>query len=891
MDRRNPEPNFSLSLPEYNSHRRRMPPWFLLLSLAFAASAQPIITSSPSGPYHVEGARILDAKGREYLIRGTTLPLVTHLNGDPPSGFGPFSATTLITLRQRMNMNAVRIPIDPREYAENPHYRSFVKELVQKANQFELLAILESASPIPAADFKSNPNLFFAVPNMAAATAIRSQGATQPIIVNCKSNSGAGSRPALRSAPASTTPPQPSPDCEGGDSRKGDINQADAPNIIYQISPSYQSLPETWQNTAPLLVTGLDPNLSTPECRAFPSDPAAASKLFEDLLTQFDNHSISWTISTMEPGRLIDNYSGYDWTKLDDGWTCGAPFSGAGIGMALLAHLWRGDVHGVFTVNQPAGGLVIARGANASAYGRILAERETSASVARLSNISIRVTDARGASRLAPLLWTGAGWSSTNLIIPDESAPGPAEVAVVRSDGSKTASQIIIADAAPGLWTAAADGRGAVIAKAYLRGEELPAWTCPNVCRTVPIPISPNAPTTIRLEGTGFRHAGAVSVIIDGIALPIESFGPMPSSSRDQVIVKLPATLTGRGETDVYLIADGRLSNVARINLGQVGQAVPPAIAKPQPYVNQTVHPTTAKAHVGQAVPPAIPTTKSELGRYLFYDKRMSINGTTSCASCHHQDLAFTDGRAQAEGATGQLHPRSAMSLVNLAYSTAFNWNDPTVHSLEQQALKPMRSTAPVELGLNEPAFIKLIASDEVYQPLFREAFPQEKNPYTISNVTRAIAAFERTITSANSPYDRFHRNGDQSAISDSAKRGEVLFFLDGGPSCFRCHAGASFSDSAFHNNGLGAAGKFKTPTLRNIALTAPYMHDGSMATLEQVVDHYATGGKQGHDPIMRGFTMTPQNRIDLVAFLKALTDENLLHDPRYSNPWPTSKQ
>jgi cytochrome c peroxidase len=340
-------------------------------------------------------------------------------------------------------------------------------------------------------------------------------------------------------------------------------------------------------------------------------------------------------------------------------------------------------------------------------------------------------------------------------------------------------------------------------------------------------------------------------VIIDGVAFPAESFGPEPGSSRDQVTIKVPKT----GEADVYLKADGKLSNVARLTL------------------------------VGQV--PDLPSAKIQLGRYLFYDKRMSVNNSASCATCHRQDLAFTDGRAQAIGATEQLHPRSAMSLVNLAYSKTFNWNDPTVRSLEQQALKPMRSKPPVELGLNEESFLKLISTDEIYRPIFRQAFPQDPNPYTIANITRAIAAFERTITSTSSPYDRFHRDGDETAISESAKRGEILFFLDGGPSCFRCHSGTNLSDSAYHNNGLGAPGKFKTPTLRNIAITAPYMHDGSIATLEQVVDHYATGGKTGHDPIMRKFQLTPQNRTDLVAFLKTLTDENLLQDQRYSNPWP----
>jgi len=280
------------------------------------------------------------------------------------------------------------------------------------------------------------------------------------------------------------------------------------------------------------------------------------------------------------------------------------------------------------------------------------------------------------------------------------------------------------------------------------------------------------------------------------------------------------------------------------------------------------------------------------LGRYLFYDRRMSVNGTTSCATCHRQELAFTDGRAQAQGATGQLHPRSAMSLVNLARSRTFNWSDTTVHSLEEQALKPMFSTSPVELGLGsvKSAFLKLLRTDPVYRNLFVRAFPKQPDPYTIGNVTRALAAFERAIISTNSPWDRFH-HGDENAISESAKRGEILFFLDGGPSCFRCHNGPDFTDGEFHNTALYAdSGKFKTPTLRNIALTAPYMHNGSVATLEDAIDHYAAGGRArdnpGKDQLMHGFFLTPQNRTDLLAFLRSLTEDSLLHDPRFADPW-----
>jgi cytochrome c peroxidase len=312
-------------------------------------------------------------------------------------------------------------------------------------------------------------------------------------------------------------------------------------------------------------------------------------------------------------------------------------------------------------------------------------------------------------------------------------------------------------------------------------------------------------------------------------------------------------------------------------------------------------------------IPASNPLTaeKIRLGKYLFYDKRLSVNGASSCAACHRQELAFTDGRAQAVGATGQTHPRGSMSLVNVAYNGAFNWSNPNVHSLEEQALKPMFGTDPVELGVVEKDLLKLIRSDAVYGGLFRRAFPGEANPYRVANATKALASFERTILSGNSAYDRFHF-GAENAIPEAARRGEVLFFLDyGGPSCFRCHSGFNFSDAVsrpapFHNTGLNGPGlfeytkapgdlaKFRVPTLRNVALTAPYMHDGSIATLGELVDHYAAGGRAGRDgrdapgkdPLVHGFAMTPQNRADLVAFLESLTDDALLHDPRFANPW-----
>jgi cytochrome c peroxidase len=343
-------------------------------------------------------------------------------------------------------------------------------------------------------------------------------------------------------------------------------------------------------------------------------------------------------------------------------------------------------------------------------------------------------------------------------------------------------------------------------------------------------------------------------------------------------------------------------------------------------------------------VPAGNPMTaaKVDAGRYLFYDQRLSANGTQSCATCHEQARAFTDGRGQARGSTGELHPRGSMSLVNVAYAATLTWGNPTVTRLEDQALVPMFGTHPVELGLadDEKALMSNLRAEPRYRTLFADAFGAEPDPFSLAHVTHAIASFERTIVSARSPYDRYHNDRDDTAISPAARRGETLFFSQ--PlSCFRCHGGFTFAGAVdfegrrpggdggveFHNTGLynvagllsypppntGAyevthkpedIGKFKAPTLRNIAVTAPYMHDGSAATLEDVIAHYAAGGRTissgplagvGHDnpnksPSVHGFTLTPEQRQDLIAFLQALTDEPLLTDPRFANPWKETR-
>jgi cytochrome c peroxidase len=286
---------------------------------------------------------------------------------------------------------------------------------------------------------------------------------------------------------------------------------------------------------------------------------------------------------------------------------------------------------------------------------------------------------------------------------------------------------------------------------------------------------------------------------------------------------------------------------------------------------------------------------KVELGRRLFYDRRLSGNGTQACASCHRPEQAFTDGRARAIGSTGQPHSRGSQSLANVAYNASFTWVEAGRRSLEDQAQGPMYGDHPVELGArgHEVEITSALLSDPEIADLFVTAFPGE--PLDEAHVRKAIAAFERTLLSGDTAYDRYVWQDDRQAMSDQARRGMTLFFSPK-LACSRCHAGFTFSgpvqfeglagdEPVTHDTGLG--GHFRAPTLRNIAVTAPYMHDGRFATLEDVVDYYAAGGTRtpGQSPLLAGFQLSPQERCDLVAFLESLTDDHFLTDTRFSDP------
>jgi len=315
--------------------------------------------------------------------------------------------------------------------------------------------------------------------------------------------------------------------------------------------------------------------------------------------------------------------------------------------------------------------------------------------------------------------------------------------------------------------------------------------------------------------------------------------------------------------------------------------------------------------------------TKIELGKRLFHERRFSADGTISCASCHQADKAFTDGLTRAIGIGGQIGPRNTPTVVNAAFYASL-FLDGRRDSLENQALDPLLN--PTEHGLhNHQPIVDIVVNHSTYPALFEKSFAIQPQKITITHVTKAIASYERTLISGNAPFDRYFFASDRKALSDSAARGLKIFRRKG--NCANCHEiswnNALFTDNRFYNIGVGferiAAqldaylvslqnnnarpynlnnqqrselgrfsvtrvvsdiGKFRTPTLRNIALTAPYMHDGSQKTLQEVIDYYDKGGNKNPylDPAIFPLELTQQEKLDLVEFLKSLTS------PAYSD-------
>jgi len=322
---------------------------------------------------------------------------------------------------------------------------------------------------------------------------------------------------------------------------------------------------------------------------------------------------------------------------------------------------------------------------------------------------------------------------------------------------------------------------------------------------------------------------------------------------------------------------------------------------------------------------------KVELGRHLFYDVNLSANQNQSCASCHIQKYAFAENLVTSVGSTGHILRRNANSLVNIAYNKTLTWAHDGLTSIERQLLIPMFGEDPIELGITGHE-IEILArfKSPKYLQLFQEAFPDQEINFDL--IVKSLASFVRSLISLDSPFDRYAYDGDDSAISESALRGMNLFFSEK-LECHHCHGGFNFTQSTFHekqlldrrpfhNTGLyyvatdkgypnidiGLAeisldpkdnGRFRAPSLRNITESAPYMHDGSIPTLEEVINFYAAGGRditEGEfrgdgrknplkNAFIKGFEISEEEKQDLLAFLDALTDKTFLSNPNFAKP------
>jgi len=274
------------------------------------------------------------------------------------------------------------------------------------------------------------------------------------------------------------------------------------------------------------------------------------------------------------------------------------------------------------------------------------------------------------------------------------------------------------------------------------------------------------------------------------------------------------------------------------------------------------------------------------LGRRIFQDRRFSRDGTLSCAVCHDPSRAFANSRVVAPGPDGSTGRRNVPTLINRAYGESFFW-DGRAESIEQQVLQPLLN--PAEMAMTPYAVVATARGDRRYVRQFLAAYGREPR---LDDVARALASYVRTIRSGNSPYDRF-RSGVKGALTEREQRGMRLFFGKG--RCGSCHAGANLTDERFHNTGVSfrdgrlldpgrfvvtrnpaELGAFKTPTLREIARTAPYMHDGSQSTLENVVEYYDRGGNAnaGLDTILRPIGLSLEDKRALAAFLRALSGD-----------------
>ncbi len=321
-------------------------------------------------------------------------------------------------------------------------------------------------------------------------------------------------------------------------------------------------------------------------------------------------------------------------------------------------------------------------------------------------------------------------------------------------------------------------------------------------------------------------------------------------------------------------------------------EAANPLVPVPEPPLGIT-----------QTLPDSVTPERVRLGRWLFYDTRLSADDTISCATCHSPEHAFSEPTPVSTGIDGQMGGRKSPSFINQAWTLYphFFW-DGRAESLEAQAGGPVEN--PIEMGNTHEAMVATLGAVEGYLPYFEEAFGAPE--VTVDRITQAIAAYERTRMSGNSPWDRWKIGRDETAASDQVKLGDELFF--GKAQCNQCHLGQNFTDSTFHNLGIGWTpdtetfaddgrfavseddvdrGAFKTPTVRDVTKHAPYMHDGSIATLREVVEHYVKGGNPNPalDPKIQPLELNDEEIDALVAMMEALDGEGYQDTPPSAFP------
>lgn len=531
---------------------------FLLLFVAVFAifSSSPeqpkrqSITLAPAGPFRVDGARILDSHGRTFLMRGTQLvdfhPETALENArSEDTYFGPYSATSLTSIRLRFNMNTVRVLVNAHEAAD-PEFYPRLEDLIHRANHLELLVVVAGAEPRDAfwketaARLKHYPNVLLEVNEPEAIAAVREAGYRQPVIVR-------------------TT------------------KSLDNQNAIYSVASSWGAGFGSLTSRAPVLVTGMELGLDNPQTCAT-NDPAAVERMINTDLDYFDKHHISWTASSYRLGSLIGDPYLHHPTTLENGWDCAKPDPGAGPGRVIEAHLRSTWERGLFPVST-AGGPDLARGSVAVTYGPSMAQRDTAAKngpQTSLGGMKVEIEDSRGGKHFAPIMWVSEGWGQVNYIIPEEAALGPATMTLVREDNSRLISNITIVDVAPGFWTNVSDhgvARG-IVTQTFADGRkvESPMGRCNGTeCVSLPIPVSSDSTTTVRISMGGVRHVKSIDDIqvwIGGASVPVLAYGAESSPGVDYVIVQIPHSLRNIGATDLIAKAHGRVSNAVRIRIG-----------------------------------------------------------------------------------------------------------------------------------------------------------------------------------------------------------------------------------------------------------------------------------------------------------------------------------